>query len=91
MFKWIKKLFTKKEESIVSPKKVIDSIPKCTPVYVDNIGTLETLDMRVIRLRRQGKTQKEIAAEIGKTENQTKYIINKLIKQGMLERKTCRN
>ena len=74
MFTWIKKLFNKKQtKEIVSPE----------------VSMLQTMGMYewIMDLRQEGKTVKEISKEIGKTENQTKYIINKLIKSGRLERK----
>ena len=74
MFTWIKKLFNKKQtKKIVSPEAAM----------------LQTLGIQewIMDLRQEGKTVKEISKEIGKTENQTKYIINKLIKSGRLERK----
>lgn len=74
MFTWIKKLFNKKQtKEIVSPEAAM----------------LQTLGIQewIMDLRQEGKTVREISKEIGKTENQTKYIINKLIKSGRLERK----
>lgn len=74
MFTWIKKLFNKKQtKEIVSLEA----------------SMLQTLGIQewIMDLRQEGKTVREISKEIGKTENQTKYIINKLIKSGRLERK----
>ena len=74
MFTWIKKLFNRNTVETVEPE----------------VLELQALGMQelVMDLRQQGKTVKEISLEIGKTENQTKYLINKLIKSGKVERKT---
>lgn len=73
--------------SFIVPTSTKYSIDNCTPVYMDSIGTLETLEMRIIRLRQQGLTQKQIAEQIGKTQNQTKALITKLIHEGKVPSK----
>ena len=73
--------------SFIVPTGAEYSIDNCTPVYMDSIGTLETLEMRIIRLRQQGLTQKQIAEQIGKTPNQTKVLITKLIHEGKVTSK----
>ena len=50
-------------------------------------GTFESLESKVIRLREEGKTQEQIAKEIGKTVNQVKGILYGLLGEEKISRK----
>ena len=88
MFRTVKRWFTKELSVIVNVTSEKESDKSMEFNWDLKTGKFEeSLESKVIRLRNEGKTQLEIAKEIGLTQNQIKGILRKLIESGSVDRK----
>ena len=81
MFKWITKLFKKKEQ-VIDVNVLFNLEGKDIKV-----NSTQPCEEAIIQLRNMGKTQLEISQITGYTVNQVKGKIQKLLKEGRIERK----
>ena len=88
MFRTVKRWFTKESSVTVNVTSERESDKSMEFNWDLKTGKFEeSLESKVIRLRNEGKTQLEIAKEIGLTQNQIKGILRKLIESGSVDRK----
>ena len=88
MFRTVKRWFTKESSVTVNVTSEKESNKSMEFNWDLKTGKFkEPLESKVIRLRNEGKTQLEIAKEIGLTQNQIKGILRKLIESGSVDRK----
>ena len=88
MFRTVKRWFTKESSVTVNVTSEKESDKSMEFNWDLKTGKFEeSLESKVIRLRNEGKTQLEIAKEIGLTQNQIKGILRKLIESGSVDRK----
>lgn len=94
MFKAIKLLLSKFRKNNVVNLKYDPQTINYVPVYDMGdvkINTSDSIEDTIIKLRNMGKTQLEISQMSGLTVNQVKGKIQKLLKQGKIERKYKKN